>query len=182
MKKFATALATTALVFVTTAPASAATFLVNGFYSSGASFNGTVDFDGTKVTAVTGVLHGYAEHAFNYTGGSDSSFVNWVWLNGANFASQPGKYATFLMSGPFENYSNYGSFVVFSIDVTQPGQLQFATSNFSNAINNSDLFVEGNISPAGVPEPAAWALMIAGFGLTGAAMRRRKTSVQVTYA
>jgi PEP-CTERM motif len=27
--------------------------------------------------------------------------------------------------------------------------------------------------PGGVPEPAAWALMIAGFGLVGAAMRRR---------
>ncbi|THD65073.1 MAG: PEP-CTERM sorting domain-containing protein [Phenylobacterium sp.] len=28
---------------------------------------------------------------------------------------------------------------------------------------------------AGVPEPAAWALMIVGFGLTGAALRRRRT-------
>ena len=35
--------------------------------------------------------------------------------------------------------------------------------------------------PAGVPEPASWALMIAGFGLTGAAMRRR-IPVRVTYA
>jgi hypothetical protein len=30
---------------------------------------------------------------------------------------------------------------------------------------------------AGVPEPANWALLIAGFGLTGAAMRRRRTLV-----
>ncbi len=28
---------------------------------------------------------------------------------------------------------------------------------------------------AGVPEPAGWAMLIAGFGLTGAAMRRRRT-------
>jgi hypothetical protein len=28
----------------------------------------------------------------------------------------------------------------------------------------------------GVPEPASWAMLIAGFGLTGAAMRRRRTS------
>jgi PEP-CTERM motif len=34
---------------------------------------------------------------------------------------------------------------------------------------------------AAVPEPAAWALMLAGFGLTGAAMRRRQ-KVQVSYA
>lgn len=33
-----------------------------------------------------------------------------------------------------------------------------------------------------VPEPATWAMMIAGFGLVGGAMRRRKTRVAVTYA
>lgn len=32
------------------------------------------------------------------------------------------------------------------------------------------------ISVLAVPEPANWALMIAGFGLTGAAMRRRRTT------
>jgi hypothetical protein len=41
----------------------------------------------------------------------------------------------------------------------------------------------GSIDPGGgVPEPAAWAMMIAGFGLVGGAMRRRNTSVRVTYA
>jgi hypothetical protein len=34
----------------------------------------------------------------------------------------------------------------------------------------------------GVPEPASWALMIAGFGLVGAALRRRQRTVSVTYA
>ena len=33
-----------------------------------------------------------------------------------------------------------------------------------------------------VPEPATWAMMIAGFGLVGGAMRRRKTRIAVTYA
>ena len=35
--------------------------------------------------------------------------------------------------------------------------------------------------PAGIPEPASWALMLGGFGLVGAAMRRR-AKVRVTYA
>lgn len=31
--------------------------------------------------------------------------------------------------------------------------------------------------PGGVPEPAAWALMLAGFGLTGSVIRRRRVSL-----
>ncbi|WP_415643544.1 PEPxxWA-CTERM sorting domain-containing protein [Sphingomonas antarctica] len=34
-----------------------------------------------------------------------------------------------------------------------------------------------------MPEPAAWAMMLAGFGLAGASARgRRRQSVRVTYA
>jgi PEP-CTERM motif len=33
------------------------------------------------------------------------------------------------------------------------------------------------IRDGGVPEPASWAMMIAGFGLVGATMRRRRTAV-----
>lgn len=44
---------------------------------------------------------------------------------------------------------------------------------------------EGNqiiASVAAVPEPATWAMMIAGFGLAGAAMRRRNVRTSVSYA
>jgi len=41
---------------------------------------------------------------------------------------------------------------------------------------NSDSVVKVDISGA-VPEPAAWTLMIAGFGLVGGALRRRATTV-----
>ena len=33
--------------------------------------------------------------------------------------------------------------------------------------------------PGGVPEPASWAMLIVGFGLTGAAMRRRKAATKL---
>ena len=39
----------------------------------------------------------------------------------------------------------------------------------------------GSSTPGGVPEPAAWAMMLAGFGLVGGAMRRRQ-KVAVTFA
>ena len=44
--------------------------------------------------------------------------------------------------------------------------------------NTAQIYVQA----LGVPEPASWALMIGGFGLMGAAMRRRVRSQQVTFA
>ena len=41
-------------------------------------------------------------------------------------------------------------------------------------IGGSDAFVDTLPALGGVPEPANWALLIAGFGLTDAAMRRRR--------
>jgi hypothetical protein len=41
-------------------------------------------------------------------------------------------------------------------------------------VNNLTLAQRANATPA-VPEPASWAMMIAGFGLVGGAMRRRTT-------
>jgi hypothetical protein len=35
----------------------------------------------------------------------------------------------------------------------------------------------GTLTIAAVPEPASWAMLIAGFGLTGAVMRRRKAAL-----
>lgn len=39
-----------------------------------------------------------------------------------------------------------------------------------------------SLAISAVPEPATWAMMILGFGVVGAAMRRRKTNVSVSYA
>jgi hypothetical protein len=44
------------------------------------------------------------------------------------------------------------------------------------------LFIRTFTPSPGVPEPAAWAMMLGGFGLIGTAMRRRKQALSVTYA
>ncbi len=57
-------------------------------------------------------------------------------------------------------------------DVDGPGE-NFAI-DFAKAGGTASLV----ITSAGVPEPASWALMIAGFGLVGAAARRRNRAAQ----
>ncbi len=43
-------------------------------------------------------------------------------------------------------------------------------------IDNLRFGVQGQIVVPGVPEPTSWAMLIAGFGLTGAVMRRRRVT------
>jgi hypothetical protein len=50
-----------------------------------------------------------------------------------------------------------------------PEQVQVVEQSIVSAVSSG----AGVISAAAVPEPASWAMLIAGFGLTGAAMRRR---------
>jgi hypothetical protein len=53
--------------------------------------------------------------------------------------------------------------------------------NLQGLTANGTITLDINGAAGGVPEPAAWAMMLAGFGLVGVAMRRRET-MQVTYA
>ena len=59
---------------------------------------------------------------------------------------------------------------------TQAGQFQL---NFRTASGDNLGPVLDNVlvTQAAGPEPATWAMLIAGFGMVGAAMRRRKANV-----
>jgi len=50
----------------------------------------------------------------------------------------------------------------------------FVKGNLSSELTNERAFVEPPTGPGGVPEPSTWALLILGFGASGAALRRRR--------
>jgi hypothetical protein len=60
----------------------------------------------------------------------------------------------------------------FQDELASTGPQHLFTENWR--ISRVEFSYELGLAPGGVPEPASWAMLIAGFGLTGAAMRRRR--------
>jgi hypothetical protein len=163
-----------ATLFAATAisAADASVYAITAQYESGATFTGTLWFDDVAgiATDVVGTLTGYEEGSFAYTG-TGSSFINWVWSGGEDYADGPA-YGTFLMSG---TEPGYAAFVTFTFLPSSAGGPAFSADGFGNSIIYSDPLVGGAISA--IPEPATWAMMIVGFGLVGLSSRRSRTTV-----
>ncbi|WP_375392804.1 PEPxxWA-CTERM sorting domain-containing protein [uncultured Sphingomonas sp.] len=81
----------------------------------------------------------------------------------------------------FQQFTS-GSFVA----TASSGTLLFLGAPTTTGDNDTALdlvtLVPAAAAPGGVPEPATWAMMIGGFGLVGASMRRRKTSTNLHLA
>ncbi|TRW18112.1 PEPxxWA-CTERM sorting domain-containing protein [Glacieibacterium frigidum] len=60
---------------------------------------------------------------------------------------------------------------ILDVSTTTGFVLQFGPEGYYAGLDNLVYF----LNVAAVPEPTIWALLIGGFGLTGAAMRRRRT-------
>ena len=96
--------------------------------------------------------------------------VNEIRLNGNLLAAS---------GGNFNIWTGFGATSGF---VAGTNVLTFTVNNLGQTSGNpSGLRVEFTSSDAsvvpGVPEPASWAMMIAGFGLVGATMRRRARAI-----
>ncbi|MFY9287793.1 MAG: PEPxxWA-CTERM sorting domain-containing protein [Alphaproteobacteria bacterium] len=87
---------------------------------------------------------------------------------------------TLLLSASNVGPNVYGTY---SKDFTATGGGLLSFAGFANNGNaHGDNFSIQNVAGPGVPEPSGWALMIAGFGLTGAALRRSTSAARVTAA
>lgn len=127
----------------------------------------------------TYALTQFGAYSLNYSFSVDrASHINLDWVNADNiFLNGPGG---LLFSLPSFAGDGSGSF-----NLATPGVygLVLYGSNHTTArqdgIGTLDATVGTQVTFAiagGVPEPATWALMIAGFGATGAALRRRRAA------
>lgn len=126
----------------------------------------------------------------------DFSYTQPNFISPVNFDLQPGEsfewlFGTFTPTGgnaPAGTYAffNAGAFIqIYNPgDIGDPNDDQFDNITLAQTCPGQNMacaFTRDILAaPGGVPEPAAWAMMLAGFGLVGSAMRRRNT--RVTFA
>ncbi|MEO8723505.1 MAG: PEPxxWA-CTERM sorting domain-containing protein [Sphingobium sp.] len=107
----------------------------------------------------------YADLVLNLVGGGSILFDNVLLTKGGN--------TQFTITGDAGEAFN-------SFSVT--GFLNAANTEAGSFARVSDIDVDAVHLTSGVPEPTTWAMMIAGIGLVGASMRRRRTSGQAALA
>ena len=132
---------------------------------SGVALGSSLTF--SSVTAMVGTLVSFTSSFWDFSGT----------VLGLMTSPAPNATVNLDVLGNFTPGGTLGSFVAgpasLTLGFTQTGFLVPGTEQ--PAISGSFTFASPPTDgiPGAVPEPASWAMLIAGFGLTGAAMRRR---------
>jgi len=104
-------------------------------------------------------------------GNTQTIFAN-VYDNSTNALLASFSQARTAASGLAVNYQTYGV----SFTATGATRIQFTTD--ANTVSIDGVLDNVSVTNSAVPEPASWAMMIGGFGMVGAAVRRaRRTTL-----
>ncbi len=171
--RYAIALAATAAALGLAAPAAAATytFTLSGDYSASWDLDSNAIPDSflpwrARYSNVTGTFDGL-------TGSSATiDFYTDVLDGGLTISDNA---TSIVLADPCGQ-------VLFSGPTSAPTFLLGTYNLLNNSNNNAAVQLVIAEAAAAVPEPATWAMMIAGFGLVGGAMRRTSMRTRVSYA
>lgn len=134
--------------------------------------------------------------SYSFTTGANSARFNANWVTRVNDGSTFGLQGLYGVGGlpfnvtPFSLAPTAGSGSFF-VDLAANTTYNFGIFNFGNLSSGNGLdstvfsrvLLDWNIrEQAGIPEPSAWVMMIAGFGLIGGLMRSRKTTMDFAKA
>jgi hypothetical protein len=140
------------------------------------TLDGDASFPGHLTQSISGLTAGKAyKVTFSWAGAQQAGFQGPTWAKGLTVSLGNQSYVTSELAGP------EGSF--------QPWRTETATFTAGSTTETLSFLARGlpggqppfvlldGISLSAVPEPASWAMLLMGFGLVGAAARRRGKSV-----
>ena len=158
-----------------------------GFVGDAGSYSGHIDFDTNAPDQDVGAAELYSPGEFLLTIGSYTFSSSNLGFDSAAASIDPAAPGSFLLN--FQSTRDFsaldtGEFLNFSISFpgAVPGPVQTPDVTMGIAeltlFGGSDLLAaSGDVTQidvvTAIPEPASWAMMIAGFGLIGGALRRR---------
>lgn len=173
----------------------AATFITNKvcFPNCGVDTN-----DGVSLSYFLGVPHGYTtnlsnELPYDYVGGHAltlKGYINVVgnhdfslysddgsrlYIDGNLIVDNSGVHSPSTVTNSYNLTAGYHSILIYQDE--NGGGTALTAYMDGNALGGSFLS-----TTAGVPEPATWGLMLGGFGIAGAAMRRRRATIATVTA
>jgi hypothetical protein len=90
-------------------------------------------------------------------------------------------FAQLNIGGTTLGFTQYGGPDLFTLMGTTP-VFNLGTFNLSSITSGAAQIRISAVNAAAVPETATWGMMIAGFGMMGAALRTRRRSTKVTFA
>lgn len=186
MKRVLAATAATMLSFA--APAGAAELVTNGGFESGDFSGWTQNGNTTFTSVISGLIHSgsYAARLGPTSAGTLTQSLDTImgetytlsfWLR--KVAGSPNDFFVYFDSAPILLHlqdSDGFQYVEYSFTKTTanaPSQLAFVFNTTPGFWYLDDVSVQGPAASA-VPEPAAWAMMIGGFGLVGGSLRRAR--------
>lgn len=131
----------------------------------------TGNFTGTSIGQVVTVSAFTATNGTSFTITSGFGNYSGTVSNVLSTGPASSRTLTAYALGTFTPAGSFGSYL------PGPASVDFTfIQNGSGAPISSALVISSPAAPApAIPEPSAWAMLIAGFGLTGAMMRRRRT-------
>jgi hypothetical protein len=144
--------------------------------------------DALKAATAAPSIAGYSSYLATITSEQENTFIfSQVgnlggWLGGTDEAVEgEWRWAAGPEAGQLFTYTNWGGGEPNNCCGGEDYLHNFSGSGIWNDLDNSNVpsyisgyYVEYSQGGNGVPEPAAWAMMLAGFGLVGAALRRRE--------
>ncbi len=135
-------------------------------YDFGGYIAGSISAPGSVTTSVEFTSSDPVTPGFD----DDASIANLVFTyNGPDFRTSGGPFASFNFDG-LSARSTFGN-------TKADAMFTLTTKNNPDGTpggSGTPVFTLGQVSvPNAIPEPATWAMMIGGFGMAGAAMRRR---------